>query len=56
VFIVCTKSWDSNLAVLMASAPVDGRIESKTQETYGTNDSLSRSGEKRRLETSGDGR
>jgi hypothetical protein len=40
----------------MGAAPVDKWIGGKTQWTYGTNDSLSRSCEKRWLETSGDGR
>jgi hypothetical protein len=43
--------WSSSMSV----APVDRRIESKTQGTHGANDSLLRSGEKRRLEKSGDG-
>jgi hypothetical protein len=39
----------------MGAAPVDRRTEGKTQGTYWTNDSLFQSGEKRRLEASGDG-
>jgi hypothetical protein len=40
----------------MGAASLDKQIESKRQETYGTNDFLSRTGKKRRVETSGDGR